>query len=85
VCRVYYEQELLRLHLMDASAWTGPAQVASHRRHTAKARIQPQGSPRRICGGLSDTETGFRSRIFGFSCQLSPGAGAVKAKLRPQY
>jgi hypothetical protein len=45
------------------------AQAVSHRLLTAEARFRAHGSPCGICGGQSDTGTGFSPSPLVFLCQ----------------
>jgi hypothetical protein len=45
------------------------AQVVSGRPFTAEARVRARVNPCGICGGQSDTGTGFSPSSWGFPCQ----------------
>ena len=47
------------------------AQAVSRQRITSEARFRSQGSLREMCGGQSDTDTGFSPEYFGFTLSLS--------------
>jgi hypothetical protein len=48
------------------------AQVVTHRPLTADVQVRAQVSPCRICGGQSDTETGFPLRSSFSSVDIIP-------------
>jgi hypothetical protein len=59
-----------RLTLSNVTVGRAMAQAVSHRPRTAEARLRSRVSPCGICGGQSDTRTGFFLSTSVFPCQF---------------
>jgi hypothetical protein len=57
------------------------AQAVSRRSLTAEARVRSRVSPCGVCGGQSDTGTGFFSELSVFPCQFHSTGAPLIVKL----
>jgi hypothetical protein len=58
------------------------AQAVSRRPLTAKARVRSRVSPCRMCGGQSDTGTGFSLSTSVFPCQFHSTGAPLQGKTK---
>jgi hypothetical protein len=56
------------------------AQTVSRMPPTAEARVRPRVGPCGICGGQSDTGTGFSSSTLVFPCQFHSTFAPLRGK-----